>query len=1007
MPVPTPDEFWQLLVRSRLLEPDAAVALRAEHAAVPPSAGGDGSVKSIAVWLGGRGVLTRWQAKRLVSGDSGPFRLGEYRLLERHDRDGDGLLFTARHDPSGRVVSLMLLNAKRCREIDVWTEIVRRTSIAHRAADPTLSRTWSLEQEAGTRFIICEHVAGASLADEVERLGPLPSQQAGVVAWHLARAVAELHGLGDVHGGVSLDVLRREATPGGTEREGRVRLLQFPLAGDPHQVPLRPLVANDAELARLGRRAAFVAPELLVPGATCTERSDVYAIGAVFFALLAGVPPWWDGDPRLTLQRASFQGPAALPEAVPAAVAELVGYMMARDPRERYATAREATDAIAVCLGLSAGPAGPAARVAPPPLTASSPASTAVRTVAVPTVPTVSPGPTVDGMPIVVVDPGRGRSTPRRGGLPSSASPIVTGRLRMIGGLAAVAILTGAAVFVIGRAERGERQRVAARLPREPVAETRRQADEMATPLAAEPEAVATESDAAKDSIGAATASVRQIVVDDPALPWASPTSGPPPTLAYLPPGSQLVLLARLAEISADGEGQLFLKSLGPAAEEAVAALVKLSGGDIAAIECVQGGWQAGGPDEVVGGAAVRFMEGRVAPADEASRQDAWGATTEVTIDGETVYQSSKFSFWPPSAEQGRVLVIAPRMMVAKDVTLGPCAAATTEQEPLIAAIIRESLAMGAAADTGLATPLPRDLEVLVGMLDAKRHLTVFGSPHYLLNAGRPLLAGPLVRLIEPMDALFGESLQAAALSLHFGDNSYLEMDAVPSLEVPARKRAPEIAARVDGLAVRVERACASLDPDPYGRVLVLRLPAMLRTLSAQVRAAAEGKGVVLNAYLPRHAPHNLALAAEIALAQTPAELGSKTAGPAAAAAPEPKDALGKLGKKMTLVFASDNLERSIQMVSEETGVPMEILGGDFQLEGITKNQSFGLDEKDKTADEILRVILARSNPEGKLVYIVEERDGAEWVLITTRAAVEKRGDTLPPAFAPVQADRP
>jgi hypothetical protein len=101
----------------------------------------------------------------------------------------------------------------------------------------------------------------------------------------------------------------------------------------------------------------------------------------------------------------------------------------------------------------------------------------------------------------------------------------------------------------------------------------------------------------------------------------------------------------------------------------------------------------------------------------------------------------------------------------------------------------------------------------------------------------------------------------------------------------------------------------------------------------------------------------------------------------------------------MTLTFAKDNLERSIQLVSDETGVPMEILGGDLQLEGITKNQSFGLDEKDKTADEILRVILAKSNPEGKLVYIVKEKDGEEWVFITTRAAVEKRGDPLPPAY--------
>jgi hypothetical protein len=180
--------------------------------------------------------------------------------------------------------------------------------------------------------------------------------------------------------------------------------------------------------------------------------------------------------------------------------------------------------------------------------------------------------------------------------------------------------------------------------------------------------------------------------------------------------------------------------------------------------------------------------------------------------------------------------------------------------------------------------------------------------------------------------------------------------------------------------------------------MLVLRLPGMLRVLASQLRSGAEGKGVVLNAYLPRHAPHNIALAAELALAQTPGAPVAASAGPAAA---EPQSALEKLNRKMTLTFAKDNLERSIQMLSDETGVPMEILGGDLQLEGITKNQSFGLDETDKTADEILRVILAKSNPEGKLVYIVKERDGEEWVLITTRAAVEKRGDPLPPAYSP------
>ena len=55
----------------------------------------------------------------------------------------------------------------------------------------------------------------------------------------------------------------------------------------------------------------------------------------------------------------------------------------------------------------------------------------------------------------------------------------------------------------------------------------------------------------------------RYLVVDTGRMPWAPPTAGPPPRLEYLPPGSQLVLLARPAEIEASDEGRLFLRSLG------------------------------------------------------------------------------------------------------------------------------------------------------------------------------------------------------------------------------------------------------------------------------------------------------------------------------------------------------------------------------------------------------------------------------------------------------------
>ncbi|MFM8434208.1 MAG: hypothetical protein ACKOBP_02535, partial [Planctomycetia bacterium] len=194
-----------------------------------------------------------------------------------------------------------------------------------------------------------------------------------------------------------------------------------------------------------------------------------------------------------------------------------------------------------------------------------------------------------------------------------------------------------------------------------------------------------------------------------------------------------------------------------------------------------------------------------------------------------------------------------------------------------------------------------------------------------------------------------------------------------------------------------VEEYCNALDPHPYGRKLVMRLPRMLGVLAANVRSGVEGKGVVVNCHLPRHAGHNLALAGELAVEQTP---GAGAAAVAEAPAPTRQSAMERLAKRISLTFARDTLEKSIQMLSEEIGMPIEILGRDLELEGITKNQSFGLDEQDQPAEAILGTILARSNPDGKLVYVVRRRDGAESIEITTRAAAAKRGDDLPAMFA-------
>ena len=106
-----------------------------------------------------------------------------------------------------------------------------------------------------------------------------------------------------------------------------------------------------------------------------------------------------------------------------------------------------------------------------------------------------------------------------------------------------------------------------------------------------------------------------------------------------------------------------------------------------------------------------------------------------------------------------------------------------------------------------------------------------------------------------------------------------------------------------------------------------------------------------------------------------------------------------KLQKKTSLSFPRNTLEVSMQLLAEDLQVPITIRGGDLQLEGITKNQSFGLDLRDKPATEILQTIMKQANPDGKLVYIIKPTADSkgEEIFITTRAAVAKNKETLPP----------
>jgi serine/threonine protein kinase len=958
MNLPDLATFWGLVADSRLVDPGDLRRFKGEcRASVAAEA---------AKWLAGRGVLSTWQARRLARGDRGPFFIGSFRLMERIDAEGDGLLFRVRDEQDGRRLQLRLLDRPSCKRREVWTGIVRRTTLAHAAASPLLSRTISIEKADAHRFILCEDLSLAMLAEELERSGGMGIEEAGRIATEVARAVAGLHRLGDVHGAISLEALRREPVPAMVDPQtGVVRLAQFPLAGDPHLQPPRLPIDSIEAMQKLGSRVCFAAPELATNGVPCDPRSDVYAIGCVVHALVTGRPPGWLGDPQRTLAAAARGLP---PLVLPGGAGDLAGVvatMTARDPRSRFPSAVEAADALAACLGV------PPASTMPPPLEAAVPGATSAVQAGDPGSASLSIAPPpfaapTDAVPVIdAILPARPRSSSVR-----RRRPIHSATLWTTVGLLVVAV-AGIVGIVFALQHGGVVKIVPSGGEVNVVSSPRDGAKPPPASVARSPEAA----DVATGSRGQAEAAPSSTeIVDDDRLPWASPTSGPPPTLAYLPPGSQLILVARPAEIMGDAEGALFVRSLGPQVAAAVDALARLCGCGLEGIEMLQAGWQQDASGAVLGGYTVWLRE----PAEESTVTAAVAGATTTTVGTEVLHVGKGSSLWMPTVARGRVVVCG--------------------DETIVRSIMEgEAKARPPGDDERLRTALPRDMEVLVGMLDRTRHVTLLGSPHALRTDARDMLVGPLARIADPLGDFLDESVRAAALSLHFGESLYVELDAVETVEKRATPLAKQIVRQLVALADTVEDWSAGLVGVQYGRKLVNRLPAMVRVLAANARGGAEGRGAVINAYVPRHAGHNLALAMELALAQADAA-GSPAVRPHGQAA----DGGGirqKLGKTMSLIVPRDTLEGSIQQLGEQVGLSIEILGNDLKLEGITKNQSFGLDERDKPAEEILRTILLKANPNGKLVYVIRGTGDAESLVVTTRAAAAERSEALPPTL--------
>ena len=271
-------------------------------------------------------------------------RLGRYEALDELGRGGMGVVYRG-HDPGlDRVVALKTLSPALAADPGFRARFTSEARALARIEHPNVVHVYDVGEDDGTPFFAMELVQGRSVEVLVRERGPLSIAEAVDVVKQAASGLHAAHAHGIVH---------RDIKPSNLVVDGdhRVKVLDFGLA---KMLGEGPKTATDVVMGT----PEYMSPEQ-ARGETPDHRSDIYALGATFYFLLAGAPPFTGESPLSVIHKQVHEAPpsiAARRQDVPPAVAALLDRLLSKDPAGRP---RDHAALIAELNALSLTPVAP------------------------------------------------------------------------------------------------------------------------------------------------------------------------------------------------------------------------------------------------------------------------------------------------------------------------------------------------------------------------------------------------------------------------------------------------------------------------------------------------------------------------------------------------------------------------------------------------------------------------------------------------------------------------
>ncbi len=286
-----------------------------------------------------------------------PQPFGKYLLLDRLNVGGMAEVYLAKvfgHQGGDRVVALKRILPSLLGDQEFVGMFIDEARIAVQLDHRNLVQIFELGRQEDNYYIAMEYVSGCDLRTAIDRSRkrgqPLPIANAVYLIGELAAGLDHAHRARD-RNGASLEIVHRDVSPQNIviSRDGRIKLIDFGIAKAATGQPA-------TQVGILKGKFGYMSPEQ-ARGQPIDRRSDIFALGIIFYELLTGLRLFSGEADFAVLERvrkAEIVPPRKANPAIPEALERIVLKALAREPDARYGWASEVSEELRSFRGFDA-----------------------------------------------------------------------------------------------------------------------------------------------------------------------------------------------------------------------------------------------------------------------------------------------------------------------------------------------------------------------------------------------------------------------------------------------------------------------------------------------------------------------------------------------------------------------------------------------------------------------------------------------------------------------------